>query len=71
MFLGLEILWIFLEVITKLDCFRGLFLYVLWSFLSVKIKNDNIYLFFSLWWGVLLNFKYFWGIFLIIFGGKQ
>ena len=40
-FWGMEILWIFLGVITKLDYIEGSFLCILGSFLKVKVQNGG------------------------------
>ena len=49
-----KILWRFLGLITKLDYIKGLFLYILGSFLNVKVQNGGSYL-------GLLKFQIFFG----------
>ena len=40
-FWGMEILWIFFGVITKLDYIKGSFLFILGSFLQVKVQKGG------------------------------
>ena len=40
---GVKILWMFFGVITKLDCLKGSFLCIVWSFLKVNVQNVDIF----------------------------
>ena len=55
MFSGMRILWIFFEVITKLDYIYGSFLCILGSFLKVKVQNGGYFL------GLVKFQIFFWG----------